>query len=329
MRLSPSRFSIPLACWLLCNPAAGQGLGDYEVDWEFIGEQAHALGNKAAKHFELPFELPPPGDWKASLGLVEKALKEGSLSDLARLAPYARQARQLLADYPQAEPYVDWLMQRLDYLDIAEEEVRRAPTPPQATHRPPANPGSRPPTTRPPSPPPSRESSGEAWKKKVAKRPQPRGAAALVPRVKPEFQREGVPPELVWLAEVESSFNPEARSPVGAKGLFQFMPATARHMGLQTAPVDERTHPEKSARAAAQYLRYLHGRFNDWPLALAAYNAGEGRVGKLARLHGHSFESIAPHLPAETRMYVPKVLATVSLREGIDAGNLPPPRPRG
>ena len=100
MRLSPSRFSIPLACWLLCNPAAGQGLGDYEVDWEFIGEQAHALGNKAAKHFELPFELPPPGDWKASLGLVEKALKEGSLSDLARLFVRSRYGFRRVADAP-------------------------------------------------------------------------------------------------------------------------------------------------------------------------------------------------------------------------------------
>ncbi len=146
------------------------------------------------------------------------------------------------------------------------------------------------------------------------------------PSLKAIFEEEGIPPELIWLAEVESSFNPAARSPVGATGLFQFMPATAERFGMKVAPRDDRLDPHKSARAAAQYLRFLHGRFDSWPLALAAYNAGEGRVGRVLKQHnGTSFEDIAVHLPSETQMYVPKVLATVALREGIDPTTLPPP----
>jgi membrane-bound lytic murein transglycosylase D len=105
------------------------------------------------------------------------------------------------------------------------------------------------------------------------------------------------------------------------------MPETAKSLGLQTFLPDERTHPEKSARAAAQYLRRLHGRFGDWPLALAAYNAGEGRVSRtLAKQNAKTFAEIADNLPAETRMYVPKVLATIEVRAGLAPGRLPEPR---
>jgi hypothetical protein len=96
---------------------------------------------------------------------------------------------------------------------------------------------------------------------------------------------------------------------------------------LQTFLPDERTDPEKSARAAAQYLRYLHGRFGDWPLTLAAYNAGEGRVGRtLKRANARTFAEIADALPAETRMYVPKVLATIEVRAGVPPDALAGPR---
>jgi membrane-bound lytic murein transglycosylase D len=105
------------------------------------------------------------------------------------------------------------------------------------------------------------------------------------------------------------------------------MPETAKWLGLQTFLPDERTDPEKSARAAAQYLRYLHRRFGNWPLALAAYNAGEGRVSRtLRRENAHTFAEIAAVLPAETRMYVPKVLATIEVRAGVSPVQLAAPR---
>jgi membrane-bound lytic murein transglycosylase D len=135
-----------------------------------------------------------------------------------------------------------------------------------------------------------------------------------------------VPTELVWLAEVESSFDPSARSPAGAVGLFQLMPATAKSLDLSLWPWDERRNPEKSARAAAVYLRSLHKRFDDWPLALAAYNAGEGRVSDLLRKRkARSFDAISDALPAETQMYVPKVEATVLKREGRTLAQLKSP----
>jgi membrane-bound lytic murein transglycosylase D len=140
-----------------------------------------------------------------------------------------------------------------------------------------------------------------------------------MPRLRAVFATEGVPPELAWIAEAESSLNPSARSPAGAKGLFQLMPETARGLGLGTLLPDERTDPEKSAHAAAHYLKVLHERFGSWPLALAAYNAGEGRIARELAVRGaHDFAGIASSLPAETRMYVPKVCALVAVRTGLE-----------
>jgi membrane-bound lytic murein transglycosylase D len=161
---------------------------------------------------------------------------------------------------------------------------------------------------------------------RVRNRPAPARAAALVPRLQGIFTAEGLPAGLVWVAEAESSFNPAAVSPAGARGLFQLMPATAAELGLRTRLPDERGDAEKNARAAARYLRQLHARFRDWPLALAAYNAGPGRVQRLlAERKAKTFAEIAPALPAETRMYVPKVLALVAVRAGVAPERLPPP----
>jgi membrane-bound lytic murein transglycosylase D len=156
------------------------------------------------------------------------------------------------------------------------------------------------------------------WQHQLANRTRPARADALVPRLKPIFVAEGVPPALVWLAEVESGFDPRARSPVGAMGLYQLMPATARGLGLSTFPWDERKDPEKSAQAAAKLLAQLHERFGDWRLALAAYNAGPTRIHNLLQARkANTFDEISLHLPAETQLYVPKVEATLLLREGV------------
>jgi soluble lytic murein transglycosylase-like protein len=132
------------------------------------------------------------------------------------------------------------------------------------------------------------------------------------------FAEEGVPLELLVLAEVESSFDPLALSPKGARGVWQLMPETAMRFGLRVdKQMDERVHPVRSTRAAAQYLRELHEWFGDWLLALAAYNAGEARVLaaiKLARTRDFWQLSAQGLLPKETRRYVPAVLARAALQ---------------
>ena len=159
--------------------------------------------------------------------------------------------------------------------------------------------------------------------------PAVRSAAAkeYVPQLKPIFTAQKIPPELVWVAEVESSFDRRAESPAGAAGLFQLMPETAKRFGLSLWPRDQRFQTEPSATASAQYLKYLFDRFQDWRLALAAYNAGEGAVQKLVdRCKTRSYDGIAGHLPAETQMYVPRVEAVILQREGAQLEQLPAPQ---
>lgn len=127
------------------------------------------------------------------------------------------------------------------------------------------------------------------------------------------FREEGVPIELLTVAQVESNLNPFAVSSKGALGVWQLMPATARRYGLRADAVrDDRLDAGKSTRAAAQYLRDLHVQFGDWLLALAAYNAGEDAVQRAVERTGKAdFWSLseAGQLPKETQAYVPAVLA--------------------
>ena len=157
------------------------------------------------------------------------------------------------------------------------------------------------------------------WKKKVAQHSVPARGKELAKLLSPVLASEGVPGDLVWMAEVESNFRPDARSPVGAAGLFQLMPATARSLGLSTSNPDERLDPEKNARAAARYLKRLYARFGSWKLVFAAYNAGETRVSRLLKSkNAKGYDDIAHALPLETRMYVPRVVETIRLRSGLD-----------
>jgi membrane-bound lytic murein transglycosylase D len=163
----------------------------------------------------------------------------------------------------------------------------------------------------------------KVWSRQLLKRPPPRLAQVYIPRLKQIFTQEGVPPELAWVAEVESSFDPQARSPAGAAGLFQLMPTTAHTLQLAAWPRDERLEPDKNARAAARYLRSLYRHYGNWPLALAAYNAGPSRVDQLLKKERvRTYEGIASRLPAETQMYVPKVEATLRKREAIALSTL-------
>ncbi len=232
--------------------------------------------------------------------------------NLAALREPAKVALPLLEQYEETRPYAAWLRSRLDYLKIADEFLLTIP-PPKVTPGEPVR----------PLPNPSAARERGVWRTEIAQRPWPPDASNHVARLKPIFAGEKVPPELVWLAEVESSFDAQARSPVGAVGLFQLMPDTAKRFGLSRWPRDQRLQPEASARAAAQYLKFLHTRFQDWRLALAAYNSGEGTVEKLLKRHDtRSFEDIAVYLPAETQMFVPKVEAVLLRREGVELTRL-------
>ena len=132
------------------------------------------------------------------------------------------------------------------------------------------------------------------------------------------LRRRGLPPELVSVAAVESGFKSWALSPKGALGLWQLMPDTARRYGLVIrGSRDERLDPIKSTVVAAQYLKDLYGQFGNWPLTLAAYNAGENRVQRaVERFRTHDFWTLSRQaaLPEETRRYVPAVLSKVSGR---------------
>jgi membrane-bound lytic murein transglycosylase D len=302
-----------------------------EVDWEGISDAVTTFSEEYEFDPEA-LRAPTPEEWATFWRTLQRVLQAQSLEDLAVLLPYAEAALEHLDGVERAKPTADWLRQRLDYFRMADDVVREAAIPPPAS---PVRPSPPTPTPSRPSPPPAKplppprpaapdkSMEMERWVKRLENRPAPAQARALVPELKAIFRGHGVPEELVWLAEVESSFDPSARSPVGALGLYQFMPATAERFGMQLRPEDERLHPEKSADAAARYLKFLHGRFNSWPLALAAYNAGEGRVGRLLKSHqANSFEEIAPYLPAETRMYVPKTAAVIKLREQAELERL-------
>jgi len=130
------------------------------------------------------------------------------------------------------------------------------------------------------------------------------------------FKEEGVPVDLIWLAQVESVWKPLAVSSASAKGVWQFMPYTGLQYGLaQDAWVDERSNPEKETRAAAKYLRYLSDYFaGDWLLAMAAYNTGPGRVENAIARSGYAdFWEIHSRsmLLKETQNYVPAILAAI------------------
>jgi len=142
-------------------------------------------------------------------------------------------------------------------------------------------------------------------------------AAQLRALIEPILHQQGVPAELFAVVLVESGGQPAALSPKGARGLWQFMPDTARRYGLVVdRRNDERLDVLKSTRAAARYLRDLQDRFADWSLALAAYNAGEDAVQRaLERTGANNFAGLGPSLPPETQHYVPAVIAAArSLR---------------
>lgn len=133
------------------------------------------------------------------------------------------------------------------------------------------------------------------------------------------FVKNSLPPELKYIAVIESRLNPVSVSWAGAVGPWQFMPGTAVKMGLKVNRfIDERTNYIKSTEAAAKYLGELYKQFGDWLLAIAAYNGGSGSVLKAIRKSGGSqnFWDLQYYLPAESRNYVKKFIGTHYLFEG-------------
>ena len=121
-----------------------------------------------------------------------------------------------------------------------------------------------------------------------------------------------LPFELCYLPVIESALNPQARSHMGAVGLWQFMPATGKKYGLEVnSLVDERMDPIRSTEAACRFLKALYSIFGDWNLVIAAYNCGPGNVNKAIHRAGgkRDFWSIYPFLPKETRGYLPIFIA--------------------
>ncbi len=141
-----------------------------------------------------------------------------------------------------------------------------------------------------------------------------RNAGRYLTRLQGLLVAEGLPESLAWVVAAESNFDPRAASPAGAVGLWQFIPDTARGVGLRVDDwVDERRDPVLATRAGARYLRELYERFGTWELALAAYNMGYGGLLRAVRKYNtNDFETLASleaGLPWETLHYVPRILA--------------------
>ena len=152
------------------------------------------------------------------------------------------------------------------------------------------------------------------------------------PLIEDALLREGLPIELRALPIIESALQPTAVSPAGAVGLWQFMPSTGKSYGLEiNSLVDERRDPVRATEAACRYLKDLYAIYNDWTLAIAAYNCGPGNVNKaIARSGGKTFWEIYDYLPRETRGYVPAFIGAsyayaYHRQHGIDPEPAPVP----
>lgn len=169
----------------------------------------------------------------------------------------------------------------------------------------------------------------DMWIEIFTTRPKLRDRFAVWLERKPKFEpmisaklaERGMPQDLIYLAMIESGFNPKAYSHAKAGGLWQFIAETGQRYGLTVnRRVDERNHPDKATDAALEYLTDLHERFGSWYLAAAAYNTGENRVGRIMReVTGKErgtdadYYRISSRLPRETRDYVPMMIAAARI----------------
>jgi membrane-bound lytic murein transglycosylase D len=154
-------------------------------------------------------------------------------------------------------------------------------------------------------------------------------AEKYLPYIRNVFREHGLPEDLIFLPFAESGFNPWAYSRAGAAGLWQFIPGTGRNYGLEVDWwIDERRDPYQATVAAAKHLKDLYEAFGNWNLALAAYNAGEGRVSWAIRKSGHEdffkLASSRSYLHRETRYYVPKFMAILKIVRNLEDNGFEP-----
>jgi len=169
----------------------------------------------------------------------------------------------------------------------------------------------------------------ESWIKRFSTDPSVKSRFAVwldrkstyEPMISAKLDLRDMPQDLIYLAMIESGFNPKAKSPAKAGGLWQFIGETGKRYGLTVnKKVDERNHPEKATDAALSYLSDLHDRFGSWYLAAAAYNTGENRVARIMRQVTGSekgtdqdYYRISNLLPTETQNYVPMMIAAARI----------------
>lgn len=282
---------------------------------------SHLLGAKPEGHITF-MDMRDSGNWKQNLRLILRLMLAWgfALALILRVTPVFAANNPVLASPPQQDAFAVYHadLERAANQAIARDEARA----PLDSGQPNA------------SVTPDRTSKFDSraverfalryWGNKDG---DLRAALArlrqLQPVLAPILRGEHIPPELVAVVLVESAGRPSALSPRGALGLWQLIPETARRYGLRVeSGRDERLDTQKATRAAARYLRDLHERFADWQLALAAYNAGGDRVASAIDRAGRADFSIlsARHLlPAETRNYVPAVVAAATMITGRDA----------
>lgn len=154
-------------------------------------------------------------------------------------------------------------------------------------------------------------------------------ATMYFPLFEKVLAEKGMPDALKYLAITESALVPKAISRVGAGGLWQFMPETGRHYGLSiSSKVDDRFDPEKSTKAASEYLQKYYRKYGDWALAIASYNSGPGRVSRaIKRSRSKNFWKLKRYLPRETRSYVPGFIAAAYLMKHYQEHGLQPEYP--
>ena len=291
-------------------PPAG---GEAKPDQPLTPDQLYEMGRDLFDEYAPPeikeqYEFPSKEQWDAFAGKLQRALDGDSVEELAGYESQARAALLALRALPACADYADWIGKQLDLIEAARSTVR----PPPPHPGPPA-----------PAPPPAAGAQPRRvvlpyyslWVQRLAGRPAPPNAADLMPTLRAEFSAAGVPPEFAWIAEVESALNPKARSPSGAKGLFQLMPETARRLGLSTWLPDERTDPARSARAAARLLR--EPPFGVWQLAACARRLQRRRRARGTSARGKECEDVCGDLPGPARG--DPLLCPQSLRHNLTA----------